>query len=299
MTSQGSIGQPAAAELAAFKPALVEKASPSQAPQARAGWVQSLGRALWRERLSIFSLLAFVLAWEAICYFKIIGPYQLVPPSKVAKVFVLKLTEANPDGARLWAHALSSLGLATLGFVAAAIFGVPLGLFMGWWPRLNYLVRPIFDAIRPIPPIAWIPLAILWLGIGSSAKAFIIFLAAFVPCVINSFTGVRLASPVLARVAKTHGASDFATFLLIGAPSAAPMIFAGLRLSLNAAWTTLVAAELVAASQGLGFMIQMGRRLARPDVVIVGMLAIGFLGAFLSWLLTKAEKAFVSSRRLS
>jgi NitT/TauT family transport system permease protein len=153
--------------------------------------------------------------------------------------------------------------------------------------------------IRPVPPIAWIPLAILWLGIGVQAKTFIIFLASLVPCVINSFTGARLANPVLARVARIHGADDFTVFLRIGVPSAVPMIFTGLRLSLNAAWTTLVAAELVAASRGLGFMIQMGRRLARPDIVIVGMVTIGFLGAMLSWGLSRAERRAASSRRLS
>jgi NitT/TauT family transport system permease protein len=258
-----------------------------------------LWRKLFEVRLSLISLIVFFVLWEGVCYFGIIGPYQLVPPSKVLKIFIMKLAEVNPDGAYLWAHALSSLGLAVVGFTAAAVVGIPLGLLMGWYPRFNFLARPIFDIIRPVPPIAWIPLAILWLGIGVNAKAFIIFLASFVPCVINSFTGIRLTNPTLTRVAKIHGASDFTAFLKIGAPSAIPMIFTGLRLSLNAAWTTLVAAELLAASQGLGFMIQMGRRLARPDIVIVGMLAIGFLGAFLSWGLTRAEKLFVSSRRLS
>ncbi|MDR1577291.1 MAG: ABC transporter permease [Deltaproteobacteria bacterium] len=274
-------------------------APPKDRGGSKSGLLYFFHQFLRREYLSIISLIVFLLAWEGVCYFKIIGPYQLVPPTTVLKVFILKLTQVNPDGAYLWAHALSSLGLALLGFLGAALIGVPLGLFMGWYTRLNLVVRPIFDLIRPIPPIAWIPLAILWLGIGVKAKAYIIFLASFVPCVINSFTGIRLTNPILARVARVHGASDFTVFLKIGLPSAIPMIFNGLRLSLNAAWTTLVAAELVAASQGLGFMIQMGRRLARPDIVIVGMLTIGVLGALLSWGLSKAESHFVSSRRLT
>ncbi|MDR1656195.1 MAG: ABC transporter permease [Deltaproteobacteria bacterium] len=292
------------------RPETASKASPipkAEGPiepgQTRADWSPHWLTHWWPKlieaRLSLLSLIVFFILWEGVCYFGIIGPYQLVPPSKVIKIFILKLTEVNPDGAYLWAHALSSLGLAVLGFMAAALVGIPLGLLMGWYPRFNYIARPLFDIIRPVPPIAWIPLAILWLGIGVKAKAFIIFLASFVPCVINSFTGIRLTNPTLTRVAKIHGASDFTVFLKIGTPSAIPMIFTGLRLSLNAAWTTLVAAELLAASQGLGFMIQMGRRLARPDIVIVGMLTIGFLGAILSWGLTKAEKLFVSSRRLS
>lgn len=249
--------------------------------------------------ISMVSFAVFILAWELICQYEIIGPYQLVPPSEVITVFFEKFTQVNPDGGLLQQHAAASLLLALTGFVVAVLVGVPLGLFMGWYPKVNMLVRPIFDAIRPIPPIAWIPIAILWLGIGMPAKAFIIFLAAFVPCVINSYTGIRLTNPVLIRVAEIYGASNFETFRKIGVPSAIPMIFTGMKLSLNAAWTTLVAAELLAASVGLGFMIQQGRRLARPDVIIVGMLTIGLLGALMSWILTRIEARFASSRRLS
>ena len=249
--------------------------------------------------ISIVSFLIFLVIWELICRFDLIGPYQLVPPSEVITVFFEKLTDVNPDGTVLQQHAVASLALALAGFLAAVVIGVPLGLFMGWYPKVNLLVRPLFDAIRPIPPIAWIPIAILWLGIGMTAKAFIIFLAAFVPCVINSYTGIRLTNPVLIRVAEIYGASNFETFRKIGVPSAIPMIFTGMKLSLNAAWTTLVAAELLAASVGLGFMIQQGRRLARPDIIIVGMLTIGFLGALMSWILTRIEARFASSRRLA
>lgn len=249
--------------------------------------------------ISVISFIIFLVIWELICRFEVVGPYQLVPPSEVVTLFIDKFTNVNPDGAVLYQHAAASLALALTGFVAAIIIGVPLGLFMGWYPKVNMLVRPLFDAIRPIPPIAWIPIAILWLGIGTPAKAFIIFLAAFVPCVINSYTGIRLTNPVLIRVAEIYGASNFETFRKIGVPSAIPMIFTGMKLALNAAWTTLVAAELLAASVGLGYMIQLGRRIARPDVIIVGMLTIGFLGALMSWILTKIEARFASSRRLT
>ena len=262
----------------------------------RENYLAAAARENW---ISVISLALFLISWELICYFEIIGPYQLVPPSEVVLIFFDKFSNVNPDGALLHDHALASLGLALTGFLAAIVIGVPLGLLMGWYPGVNLLVRPIFDAVRPIPPIAWIPIAILWLGIGIQAKAFIIFLASFVPCVINSFTGVRLTNPVLVRVARIYGASNWETFIKIGIPSAIPMIFTGMKLSLNAAWTTLVAAELLAASQGLGFLIQLGRRLARPDIVIVGMLTIGFLGALMSWGLTRIEARFASSRRLT
>lgn len=263
---------------------------------ARANYFARAAKENW---ISVVSLVVFLIAWELICHFEIIGPYQLVPPSEVIQVFFEKFSEVNPDGALLQEHAWASLSLALTGFVVAVCIGVPLGLFMGWYPLVNVLVRPLFDAIRPIPPIAWIPIAILWLGIGIYAKAFIIFLAAFVPCVINSYTGIRLTNPVLIRVARIYGASNWETFVKIGIPSSIPMVFTGMKLSLNAAWTTLVAAELLAASQGLGYLIQLGRRLARPDIIIVGMLAIGLLGALMSWGLTRIEARFASSRRLT
>lgn len=248
--------------------------------------------------LSFFSLVAFFLIWEAVCRFEIVSPYVLVPPSKIVSLFIFKLSNINPDGATLIQHTITSLILALTGFSCAVVVGVPLGLLMGWYKPFDNMVRPLFDLIRPIPPIAWIPLSISWLGIGFQAKAFIIFLAAFVPCVINSYTGIKLTDPVLIRVTKIYGASNWQTFLKIGVPSAIPMTFTGLKLSLNSSWTTLVAAELLAASQGLGFLIQMGRSLVRPDLIIVGMLTIGLTGALMSAILTKIESKIAFSRRL-
>lgn len=248
--------------------------------------------------LSLISFIVFIFAWEMICRLGIIGPYQLVPPSELVFTFIRKLSEANPDGATLFVHTRTSLLLALTGFGSAVVIGVPLGLFMGWYKPIDLMVTPVFDAIRPIPPIAWIPLAIIWLGIGLPAKAFIIWLAAFVPCVINSYTGIKLTNPVLIRVAEIYGASRWETFHKIGVPSAIPMVFTGLKLSLNASWTTLVAAELLAASEGLGYMIQMGRRLSRPDIIIVGMLTIGLTGALMSWGLNQIEARFASSKRV-
>jgi len=259
---------------------------------------KKLKQLLTSNLISICSLGVFLLFWESLCRFNIVDPYVLVPPSEIINVFIYKLTNVNPDGATLFAHTKTSLILALTGFSSAVIIGIPLGLLMGWYKPLDLVVRPIFDLMRPIPPIAWIPIAILWLGIGLKAKAFIIWLAAFVPCVINSYTGIKLTDPVLIRVAQIYGATNWETFKRIGIPSAVPMIFTGLKLSLNASWTTLVAAELLAASQGLGYLIQMGRRLVRPDIIIVGMLTIGLTGAVMSVILTKMESKIASSRRL-
>jgi NitT/TauT family transport system permease protein len=183
------------------------------------------------------------------------------------------------------------------GYISAVCVGVPLGLIMGWFRKVDEIVKPLFEMIRPIPPIAWIPLAILWLGIGLPAKAYIIWLSAFVPSVINSYAGIKLTEPVLISVSRTFGATNWETFLKVGVPSALPMVFTGLRLSLSSAWMTLVAAELLAGSEGLGYMIQMGRTLARPDVIIVGMLTIGCTGAAMGYLLEKLERKLAPWRR--
>ena len=123
-----------------------------------------------------------------------------------------------------------------------------------------------------------------------SAKMFIIFVAAFVPCVINSYLGIRLTDQVRINVAKTFGASDWEIFTTVCIPSSMNMVFTGVRLSLNASWTTLCAAEMLAATRGLGYMIQLGRTLIRPDIIIVGMFTIGFTGALLNKVLGMFEK---------
>ncbi|HET7033235.1 MAG TPA: ABC transporter permease, partial [Casimicrobiaceae bacterium] len=157
--------------------------------------------------------------------------------------------------ARLAEHVLHSVKLVMLGFAAAAIVGVPLGLAMGANRACEAFVNPAFLLIRPIPPLAWIPLAIVWLGLGDAAKVLIIWFAAFVPAVINSYSGVRSIEPYLIEAARMLGVrrAMFVREVLI--PGALPMIFTGLRLSLQACWTTLVAGELIGAIAGLGHVL--------------------------------------------
>ena len=142
----------------------------------------------------------------------------------------------------------------------------------------------------PIPPISWIPLTIIWMGIGLQAKAFIVFFSAFVPCVINSYTGVKQTNPVLINVSKTCGASNIETFFKIGIPSAMTMAFAGIRVALGNAWATLVAAEMLAANAGLGYMILQGRQFARADLIILGIVIIGVIGVLFTWILGLCER---------
>ena len=156
--------------------------------------------------ISTVSVIIFLGIWEMPVRLAWVNPQFVCSPSEAFLAFVDKLTQPNPDGAVQGVHIWESLKLALIGYVAAAVIGVPLGLLLGYYHTFDRLVNPIFEIIRPIPPIAWIPLSVIWLGIGTTAKCFIIFLAAFVPCVINSYTGVKLTNSVLIDVAKTCGA---------------------------------------------------------------------------------------------
>jgi taurine transport system permease protein len=175
-------------------------------------------------------------------------------------------------------HALHSLRLVLMGFAVAVAIGMPLGILMGAYRRLDTFITPVFSIVRPIPPLAWIPLAILWLGLGDAAKIMVIFFAAFVPSVINSHTGVRTIEPHLIEASRTLGVRGFAHIREVLVPGAMPMIFTGLRLSLQAAWTTLVAAELVGALAGLGRVLNLAQQDIYPAMILVAMASVAVLG---------------------
>ena len=241
--------------------------------------------------LSILGIAVFLGVWELASDLNLVNSRYLAAPSTILKLFFTKLTDPNPDGAVLGVNVLASLQVSLTGFFLAIIIGIPLGLLMGWYGGFESFVRPIFELVRPIPPVSWIPLTIVWLGIGLPAKAFIVFFSAFVPCVINAYTGIKQTSPVLINFAKTCGASNFTTFWRIGIPSSMTMVFAGVRVALGNAWATLVAAEMLAASSGLGYMILMGRQFARPDLILLGIVVSGVIGviftAILGWVENK------------
>jgi taurine transport system permease protein len=175
-------------------------------------------------------------------------------------------------------HVVHSLKLVALGFAVAAMTGVPLGLLMGWSRRAEALINPVFLLIRPIPPLAWIPLTILWLGLGDAAKVLVIWFAAFVPATINSFTGVRSIDPAVIEASRMLGTPLRRFIPEVLVPAAGPMIFTGLRLSLQASWTTLVAAELVGALYGLGRVLNVAQQDIYPGMIFVGMACVAVLG---------------------
>lgn len=176
-------------------------------------WIESKrreSRQVMKMRLiSIISVIVFLFIWQFVVDQGIMDSRTLPSPSKVLDTFILKFSSKAPDGNTLPTNIFASLQIAMLGFFAAIIVGIPLGLVMGWYKWANRFLTPLFELVRPVPPIAWIPLVVLWMGIGLEAKALIIFFSAFVPCVINAYTGVQLTNETLINVSKTFGASNF------------------------------------------------------------------------------------------
>ncbi|MEG0215359.1 MAG: ABC transporter permease [Hungatella sp.] len=247
--------------------------------------------------LSFIGIFTFFAIWQITVMTGIADANLLPSPVTVFQTIITKFQYPEPDGNTMMVNIMASLKVALSGFLLAIIIGVPLGLVMGWFRIAESFFRPIFELVRPIPPIAWIPLIVVWFGIGLPAKALIIFFSAFVPCVINAYTGIQLTNHTYINVAKTFGASETEIFYKIGVPSSLPMVFAGIRVALGNSWSTLVAAEMLAATAGLGYMIQFGRTIARPDLVVAGMVVIGAIGAVLSGILSFVEKNFIKGQK--
>jgi taurine transport system permease protein len=210
------------------------------------------------------------------------------PPEFWASLY--QISTRGYAGGQLLTHAIHSLKLVAMGFAVAIATGVPLGLWMGWSRRAEAAINPVFLVIRPIPPLAWIPLAILWLGLGDAAKIMVIWFSAFVPSVINTFAGVRTIDRPVIEAARMLGTPRWRLVCEVIAPAASPMIFTGLRLSLQASWTTLVAAELVGALVGVGFVLNVAQQDIYPGMILVGMVTVGLLGWATTALLAMVER---------
>ena len=195
------------------------------------------------------------------------------------------------SNARWHQHVLRSILLVCMGFSVAGALGVLLGMAMGSSRKIEALLNPAFLFLRPIPPLAWIPLAIVWLGLGDAAKVMVIFVAAFVPSVINSYSGVRQIDRSILEASAMLDVKGLRLWRAVLFPAALPSIFTGLRLSLQASWTTLVAAELVGAVAGLGQILNQGAQDIYPAMILVGMLSVALCG----WAMTRAL-AWVEAR---
>lgn len=196
-------------------------------------------------------------------------------------------------GGTLLTHTLFSMKLALLGFLSATSTAVMIGLAMGMSRVANAIFGPIVAFIRPIPPLAWIPLAIIWFGLGDGAKIFVIWFTAFVPTLVNTYTGVKNVDPVHVAAARVHGAGALRLMLDVYLPGALPLIFAGLRISLQASWMALVAAELIGAFFGLGRVLMTAAQDIYPAMIVVAMAAVATSGAMMTLVLVRIEKLFL------
>ena len=252
-----------------------------------------------RQRRLLFglaSVAAVVAAWFALTGTGVVGSTRFPSPREFWKAADQIATQGYAGGTLLL-QSWHSTRLVVLGFLVAVATGIPLGLLMGWSRRVEALVNPAFLLVRPIPPLAWIPLAIVWLGLGDAAKIMVIWFAAFVPSVINAYTGARNIDPTFIAVARVHGASTARVLWEVVVPGSLPMIFTGLRLSLQASWTTLVAAELVGAFYGMGRVLDIAYRDIYPAMIAVAMVTVGVLGALTTQVLVRIERWAVPWRR--
>ena len=187
---------------------------------------------------------------------------------------LMDLAQNTLAGKTLWEHIWISTYRVIVGFVIAAGFGIPLGLFMAFNETFRAVVKPLFDMFKPMPPLAWISIAILWFGIGEAPKIFIFVIGAFVPAVLNAFSCVQLIEPELYDVVRVMGGSRWDEIRRVCIPGALPAITAGLQIAMSSAWTAVVAAELVNSNSGLGFIIMKGMKQSDPGMIIGGMIVI-------------------------
>jgi NitT/TauT family transport system permease protein len=239
-----------------------------------------------REKLlwSLAGIAGFLAVWTA-ASLKLDNPVLLPTPDAVVAGFF----DLIRDGTLLQDVA-ASMKRVLGGFAIASLVAVPLALLMALWRPLDLLLSPIVSFLRPIPPIAWIPIAILWFGIGDPPSYFITAVAAFFPIFINGYAGGRSVRPEHVHAARSLGAGAQSLFLRIYLPSAMPMISTGLRIGLGQSWMAVVTAELIAAHSGLGYMIQANRLALETASVLVGMCVIGLLGAAMSAVLQYLER---------
>jgi NitT/TauT family transport system permease protein len=238
--------------------------------------------------LSIASFILLLLIWEMVSRLEWIPPLFLPAPSEILSEGWTMLKTGL-----IFRHLFASLSRILLGFVMACIIGVGVGILIGFFSIPDAIGSPLIAATFPIPKIAILPLLILWLGIGEPPKVAVIALGVFFPMVINVYTGVKNVDPVLIKAALSLGSNRARIIRKVILPSILPMIFAGMKLGIGIALLLVVAAEMVAADAGIGFMILTAADLMQTKKLMVGLIILSLLGIFFNWLFQKLERFFV------
>lgn len=230
-------------------------------------------------------VLAAVLVWAALAFFKVFPESVFPSPAAVARGFVEELRTG-----RLFDDVVASLFRVTTGFALAVFTGIPAGLWLGLHARARIAFLPVVNFFRSLSPLAWIPFAILWFGIGDLPTVFLIFMASFFPIVLATVAGVASIPSVYFRVARDYGFSNNEVLTKVTLPAIAPQVITSLRVTAGLAWLVVVAAEMIAGRAGLGFAIWDARNGLRMDLLVCGMIVIGVIGVVIDRVLLQLTK---------
>lgn len=234
---------------------------------------------------ALIVLAALVAAW----WLAVAATHSVIFPTPWA--VLTGTAELLRDGS-LWRHIGASLLRVGTGFGLAACVAVPLGLWMGWVRGAYQTLNPIFQILRPISPIAWIPIAILWFGVGDASPIYLIFISSVFPMIVQTVVGVHTIEKRYLRAAQNFGVSRRTLFMRVVIPAVMPQILVGMRIGLGVAWLVVVAAEMIALHSGLGYMIMDSRNAGnRYDLVVAGMIIIGLIGLSLDGIMRTLEGA--------
>jgi len=247
--------------------------------------------------LGFLGLGLFIGLWYTLSVGGIVPRVFLPSPGEVIDRTVV-LMERRFAGATLLGHLAASFERFAYGFLLAAAVGIPLGLLMGWYRLLDEIVSPIFDGLRFVAPIAWVPFAALWFGTGIGGPIMIIFAGAFPPCVINAYRGAKFVDPRLIEAANMLGTPAHRVIREVLLPASVPSIISGLRVSAGLGWQSLVGAELIVASAGVGYLMVQGQANVSTTTVMAGMIAIGLVGLALDTILRLIERIILRRRGL-
>lgn len=237
--------------------------------------------------LPVAGMLAVLALWQLCWSMKWISPLFFSGPSAIAAKFIELVSTGE-----LQRNALFSGRSFVVGFVLAILFGVPLGIVIGWYRRLNLALNPLINAFYATPRIALFPLIIIWFGIGSGSAIFLVFLAATMPILINTIAGVRNIDADLLRAARAFCATDRQIFQSVALPYSVPFILTGVRQAVAHGLIAVIIAELTAGNQGIGFMISYAGQTFATDTLLVGVLLTSFAGMLLGWLTERLQRYF-------
>jgi ABC-type nitrate/sulfonate/bicarbonate transport system permease component len=241
--------------------------------------------------MMVVSPLIVVAIWQALVNLDVISLDSFTSPASVLAALIEIVRQENPAlRGSLASHVWASVQEVVLGFICAAGVGVPIGLLMGWSRIVRNLLDPLVELLRPIPPTAWVAMSLLLLGLGLQKKVFVVFIGTVSPILITTLDGVKGLDRILLKVARTHNATQLDTIRKVFLPALLPTILTSFRVGIGMGWMVVVAAELIAAEAGLGFLLMQAYRIFRMDVMVAVMLIIGLLAFLMDRGLREAQR---------